>query len=187
MKNSKNYIIFCLVVIVLILSGVLIYSSEGSTNVLVNENIDYSSTTNKFSTESAVVKDENSTEEKFEKVPAAIKSIKYLGNNQWSLEVDILSHNPDWVPGGYGGLYENQSIKIRNLIINKNTKNFTCEFGMFKGEFRSSTDLMNQFNETLDTYRVESQNNPTGYKADLVYDVDIEGGLITATYESCSS
>ena len=76
------------------------------------------------------VNTEDSTSEVFKNQPGAIKSVKSQGVNSWVLVVDLLSHNPKWLPGvdGTGGFFINQNTKIRQLTIDDLTVVKGCRF-----------------------------------------------------------
>ncbi len=126
--------------------------------------------------------------ERFSNTPAIVKSIKSLGNNSWSLDLDILTDNPKWTPGGQEMLYINQNTNIRSLIVNNDTKNHVCVDGGMEeiSMYESNTSLINWFKNLLEGYEEEYKKNG-GNKGEVYYNFDISGNLITATYPRCSS
>lgn len=120
---------------------------------------------------------EQSKTENFKKQPAHILSIKDLGNNTWSVEADLLTHNPAWAPGGMTNepMYINQNSKIRTLTISKDTKVNSCDRAGLTVP-ASPNDLVLSIKKVL------------GMKDGTYINIlDIEGSKITATYEKCSS
>ncbi|MEI8062264.1 MAG: hypothetical protein WCG97_03130 [bacterium] len=140
---------------------------------------------NEFNSEDAHT---NELSEKFSNTPAIVKSIKSLGNNSWSLDLDILTDNPKWTPGGQEMLYINQDTKVRTLIVNNDTKNHVCADGDMEGRkmYESNTNLINWFKNLLDSYEAEYKKSG-GHKGEVYYNFDISGNLITATYPRCRS
>lgn len=74
---------------------------------------------------------EESTTEVFTNQPGDIKSIATNGTNSWVLAVDLLSRNPNWIPGvdSSGPFFLNQNTQIRNLNLTNSTKVYNCGEG----------------------------------------------------------
>lgn len=63
--------------------------------------------------------------------PASVKKITANKTN-WTIELDFLSPNPEFMPGAdgvAGSYFINQSLKIRTFTIDKNTKTYQCGDG----------------------------------------------------------
>ena len=119
---------------------------------------------------------EESSTESFNHQPGDIKSVKVGGVNNWIFAVDILSRNPNWLPGvdSSGPFFLNQNTKIRNLNITSNTKTYNCGEGPDNNS--TSADV---FVSTSDFIKkIQSDEYKTRY-------FDISGTNITAIYEQC--
>ncbi|MEN9649789.1 MAG: hypothetical protein RL094_756 [Candidatus Parcubacteria bacterium] len=127
------------------------------------------------------VQGELSEQQIFVQTPAIVTTIKKVGDASWSIDLDVLTNNPKWTPGGNEMRFVNQSPRIRTLILDNNTKNFTCEDGVFKG----SAQLIDGFTRQLAGYEREYKEG--AHKSDLYYTFDITDTHIVATYEQCSS
>jgi len=114
---------------------------------------------------------EESSTESFKNQPGEVKSVKLDGNNKWVLAVDLLSSNPNWLPGVYssGPFFLNQNTKIRNLNLTNLTKAYNCGGG--------SSDN-NQTSVDVFIKDIQSSEDKTRY-------FDIEGANILAIYEQC--
>lgn len=112
---------------------------------------------------------EESTTEVFKNQPGYIKSITSKGNGLWSIAVDLVTTNPDFLPGVVGPRFLNQNTKIRNLNINSTTK-IVPGCGQV---FVSNDGFMK------DTLKMLPNANPFYF--------DIKGGNISKMIESCAS
>ena len=115
----------------------------------------------------------NKKEEVFKKQPGEIKSITVSGNDQWLLTVDLLSHNPDFLPG-ISSYFINQNPKIRNLTVIKDTKSFICGAGPDKND--TTPDIAQ--NTSVFLSNIEKREYKTVY-------FDIQGSNISAMYQQC--
>ncbi len=114
---------------------------------------------------------ENSTSEVFMNQPGEIKLIKNEGNNKWTLEIDLLSHNSKWSPGNdiNEDFFINQNTKIRDLNATNITKTFKCGMDGIPNVLQNTSDFIN------DIQKGEYKNRY----------FDINGNNIIAMYEQC--
>jgi len=119
---------------------------------------------------------EESTSEVFKNQPGEIKSIESKGSNEWLLAVDLLSHNPKWIPGvdSTGGFFINQNPKIRNLNVSNTTNIYVC--GPGPDENDTSADILVSTSDFIK--EIQSSDYKTRY-------FDINGSNITAVYQQC--
>ena len=123
---------------------------------------------------------ENSLVEIFNNQPGAIKSVVVKGNNQWILTVDLLTKNPNFLPGETD-FFTNQNLKIRNLTVTKDTKAYNCQNpkDYLLGNISS---LMSNIQDVINKAKTDSGLIGTfGY---TIY-FDINGTSITAIYQQC--
>lgn len=130
-------------------------------------------TEEKIVTQPKIVTNEESQKEVFKEQPGEIKSITVLGDNQWLLVIDLLSRNPDFLPG-ISPFFINQNLKIRNLIVTKDTKAFICGAGLDKNV--TTSDIAQ--NLSIFMSDIKKQEYKTVY-------FDIQGSNITAMYQQC--
>jgi hypothetical protein len=178
MKNNKGFAVMGILVVIfaiLVIFCVAYYTGKDSkelTNIEQNQKLE---TENKIK-----VASENNTDEVFNYQPGAIKSIKVIGNNKWNLEVDLLSFNPDFLPGASGRdgeFFINQNIKIRNLNVTVNTKTYDCGAG------HDNNDTTPDVVEGVSSFIANIQNMISEGEATAYF--DIQGTEITAIYEQC--
>jgi|SRR3989338_782715 len=129
----------------------------------------------------------------FERIqPGAIKSIKAEGVNQWNLAVDILEHNPDFLPG-VTDFFINKNPSIANLTVTTGTKTYLCGAGPDGNE--TTPDVL----ENTGVYMIYVQNVINSNKslvqqgiggvenitdwATLYFDID--GVNVTSMYQQC--
>ncbi len=134
---------------------------------------------------------EESPLENFHNQPGAVKSVKVQGN-QWLLEVDLLSQNPEWLPG-VNEPYLNQNTKLRNLIVTKDTRAYVCGLGLDNNDttpdvLQDTTNFMFNTQKAIDRTKLEIQYR--GGQAELMtdwetLDFDISGPNITAIRNIC--
>jgi len=132
---------------------------------------------------------ENSTIEIFNKQPGAIKSITAQSSNQWVLAIDLLSHNPKWIPGvdSTGGFFINQNTKIRNLTVSTNTKAYDCGVQYADGtvigpRLQNTSSFISNIQNTINKAKTDlGLIGEFGYTAYF----DINGTNITAIYMQC--
>ena len=207
MNKNKGFIgiglILAIVLGVAIVGGGAYYLGKGSskqeevnkvnvlpdTNVVNNETQDHS--TKQTEQPKSVVENpsEESSTESFKNQSGAIKSVKSNGTNKWILAVDLLSNNPDWIPGE-NHPYLNQSTKIRNLNVTNLTKTYHCNVVVGSAELLQNTvdyitDIQNYISRAKEDikYRI---GGPVEIMTDWVtYSFDITGTNITAIYEKC--
>lgn len=124
-----------------------------------------------FKITQSITTSEDSSSETFENQPGAIKSIKVNGINNWTLAVDLLSKNPNWLPGvdSTGEFFINQNPKIRNLNVTRDTKAYNCGFDMKPDVLVNTTTFISNIQKS-------------SYKT--VY-FDIKGTNITSIYQQC--
>lgn len=102
------------------------------------------------------------------------------------IKVDYLSANPNWLPGddSSGGFFLNKNPKLRQLLISKDVKIFTC------GGLGGGPEV--KFTGKLDDY-VKTMKESVAYNADgwAVYNFDVVAtqngwdGDIVNIYEQC--
>jgi len=124
-------------------------------------------------TQPKIVINEESSEDVFKEQPGIIKSITVSGNDQWLFVVDLLSHNPDFLPGS-SPFFINQNPKIRNLTVIKDTKSFICGAGPDKND--TTPDIAQ--NTSVFLSNIEKREYKTVY-------FDIQGSNVTAMYQQC--
>lgn len=114
--------------------------------------------------------------EKWTNTPAEIKSI-FLKNKITFLSIDILSHNPKFLPG-ITEFFINQSEKIREVSVNDNTKSYSCGVGP-DGE-QNTADVSMDTKTFLETIQKNLLNN--GY---TTFYFDINNDVVQSIYEQC--
>jgi hypothetical protein len=170
MKNNKGFTgigIILAIIAVLVVGGGAYYLGTKNSFIPQNtevDNLEPIENTDEVNTEEPVV-------EFFHNQPGDIKSIIVKGENQWILAVDLLSRNPNWLPGvdSTGEFFINQNPRIRNLNVTENTKTYNCQ-----------QDVEASF--LLNTAIFISNLQKASYKT--VY-FDIDGENITAMYQQC--
>lgn len=131
---------------------------------------------------------ETSLQEVFKNQPGAIRSLAVSGSNQWMLSVDLLSYNPNWLPGvdSTGGFFINQNPKVRNLTATKNTKTYNCGGpdgdGGKPGLLVNTPSFISRIQADINTgnYTIKK-----GQYGGPVRYLDINGSSITAMYMQC--
>ncbi|MFA6585854.1 MAG: PsbP-related protein [Candidatus Paceibacterota bacterium] len=136
---------------------------------------------------------ENSSTEIFKFQPGAIKSITANGNNKWILDVDLLSQNPNFLPGvggPAGDFFINQNSKIRTLSVTSNTKAYNC--GIVSADVVSNiSDFITKIQNDMvrakleNQYRIGGPLKITDWKFWETAYFDISGTNITAMYQQC--
>jgi hypothetical protein len=163
MKNNKGFTglgLILAVIVVLVIGGVYYLWTKNTTydmyQPLPKENN---------------INNEESVVEVFNNQPGAIKSITTKGDNQWVLAVDLLTKNPNWIPGvdNTGEFFINQNTKIRNLNVTKDTKAYIC-------------GVDSEPNVLQDIVIFISNIQEVSYKTAYF---DINGTNITAIYQQC--
>lgn len=118
----------------------------------------------------------SSTEpEKFQDTPVAIKKI-FQKSNETYFSVDVLSPNPDWVPG-QTPFFLNKSTKLRAVAINDSTKYYFCGNDNLPDVLVSQQSMIDYINMMLD--EADEYDRGVG-----VY-VDIEGSIVKSIYQQC--
>lgn len=193
-KSKLNTVLLIIIIILLVIGLGYFFlrdSKENENTDLVNnlpqEEINNLSQENKESLISE--KSEESDNEIFVSQPGTIKSIVVnkdedgFEKGSWTLSVDLLSSNPNWLPGidSTGGFFLNKNPKIRNLNISSATKIVNCGAQMENYGSGFSGDLLSFINYAQN--RIDDLKNTAefGYTAYF----DIEGTNITAVYEQC--
>lgn len=127
---------------------------------------------------------EESSMETFNNQPGAIKSIIAKENNQWVLAVDLLSRNPNWIPGvdSTGGFFINQNTKIRNLYVTIDTKTYNCGEGPDGNA--TSADVLINTSSFLSSIKADINNNTNEFVGPTRY-FDINENNIISIYEMC--
>lgn len=127
---------------------------------------------------------EESSSEVFKNQPGAIKSIEYDGAE---FLVDLLTNNPNWIPGGSEEFFLNQNSKIRRLNVNNATivKNCATQYkdSSYASGFKS--DLLSFTTYVQD--KINKAKTDPGLVGHFGYTAyfDITGPNITAIYEQC--
>ncbi len=122
---------------------------------------------------------EDSPTESFKNQPGAIKSIKKDGSDKWVLSIDLLTRNPDWIPGAQnsGPFFFNQNQKIRELTLDSSTKisNCTSQNNNYASNFENNLQGFVKYAEKT------TKENNFGFTEYF----DISGTKITTIYEQC--
>ncbi|HEU0085404.1 MAG TPA: hypothetical protein VFQ59_00370 [Candidatus Paceibacterota bacterium] len=124
--------------------------------------------------------------ENFNNQPGAVKSIQTNSSTSWTLAVDLLTHNPNWLPGvdSSGGFFINQNTMIRNLSVTNATKTYICGAGPDGNS--TTADVLENTSSFLSSINANIKNKdynsqfvgPTSY-------FDIKGTSIIAIYQQC--
>lgn len=104
--------------------------------------------------------------------PAEIKKIYKKDDNTY-FSIDILTHNPDFIPGA-NNFFLNKSEKLRDVYINFNTKFYICKDLEANVLINTETILGSINNEWL------NKNTPNP-----LYYFDIEWDMVKNIYEQC--
>lgn len=124
----------------------------------------------------------------FNNQPGAIKSTTDQGNNQWTLAIDLLSSNPEWLPG-VNEKYLNQNTKIRNLIVTKDTKTYNCGIDSKPSVLQNVANYITSIQKYIAQAKLDSKNR-VGGSVELMTDwrtlnFNVNGNNITAIYDIC--
>lgn len=146
---------------------------------LINKNSEseINSQTKNTGTNKEITATETSTSSgKWVNTPADIKSIS-LKDNITYLSIDILSLNPDFLPGKTQ-FFINQSTKLREVSINSNTKSYLCGAGADNNY--TTADISTSTTGLLDGIQNKLLN-----KEYTTYYFDITDANVQAIYEQC--
>ena len=116
--------------------------------------------------------------EQWNYAPAEVKAV-FEQDGITHLSIDILTHNPDFLPG-VTDFFINKNLKLRDVTLNSDSKAYRCGAGT-DGEDTtpdvptSLQQLINDIQKTLAT------NDGRG----LMYYFDIDGALLKIIYEQC--
>lgn len=147
----------------------LVEENEDVKNNLANENSNSSTTADKN-------EEISNTLEKWVNTPAEIKTIS-VKNNVTFLSIDILSHNPKFLPG-VTDFFINQSEKIRDVSINDNTKSYLCGAG--EDDNYNTADVPTDTGNLLAAIQRRLSN-----KEYPIYYFDIDNNVVGSIYEQC--
>jgi len=132
-KSKLNKILLVIIIILFTIGLVYVFfiKFEKRENVLIDNSQQENQSKqiqNKLPAETSVESKEDSASEFFKNQPGEIKSIRIQSNNSWILDVDLLSSNPDWLPGvdSSGEYFVNRNPKIRSLNVTSTTKTYNC-------------------------------------------------------------
>ena len=114
--------------------------------------------------------------EKWINTPAEIKSIS-VKNKITYLSIDILSHNPKFLPG-VTEFFINQSTKLREVSINDDTKSYLCGAGPDGND--NTADVLVDTNNLLAAIQKKLSN-----KEYSTYYFDINSNIVQSIYEQC--
>lgn len=120
--------------------------------------------------------EEANVSEKWVNTPAEIKSMS-TENKITFLSIDILSHNPGFLPG-VTEFFINQSTKLREVSVDDNTKSYLCGAGPDDNE--NTADVSTDTQSLLAVIKDKLLNK--GY---TTYYFDINGGVVQSIYEQC--
>lgn len=130
---------------------------------------------------------EAAPQEFFVNQPGEVKLITSIGVNQWVLAVDLLTHNPNFIPG-VSGFFINQNPKIRNLNVTNTTNTYLCGAGPDGNETtadvpQNTSSFMQGVQSRINEFnQLNIQQQLATYVA---YYFDIERTDITAIYQQC--
>jgi len=178
MKNTFKMGSIAVWVVIVILAILLIigFTSKKSGNISIDKNQPQEQ-------EQSIAGDE----EVFENSPGAIKSITLEGASEWVLEVDILTPNPEWLPG-VNEHFINQNTKIRTLSVTDKTKTYICNENN-PNKLQTTTDFMQNIESNVGQAQSDIQHRiggPIELMTDWVtYYFDITGTDIIAIYYPC--
>ncbi len=148
-------------------------------------------THNLISAQSIQKLDNSKSKEFFKMQPGAIVNIVVQNDSTWVFTIDLLTRNPDWLPGNDSTpFFNNKNPKVRSLIVTKySTKTYKCngaekngiltETSVFIAEIQKLTNIRKSEEEKSEVKIF--RKNPFEYTAYF----DIEGTNITAMYEQC--
>jgi len=169
--NRLNKIFFTLIILTLI---------NGNTNLIFSQS---RKELNNKDSKSQIA--DTSIQDRFKYQPGAILSIKVQNDSTWIFNINLLTRNPNWLPGvnNTGDFFLNLN-KIVNLTISIKTKTYKCE-DRCKPETSSKTsDFIDKIQKTLGKYKNDSEK--FGRKSNIYTAYfDIDGTTITAIYEQC--
>lgn len=128
---------------------------------------------------------EDSARESFRNQPGAITFIEQIGEGEyWSLAVDILTPNPQWIPGGsseQGGFLINKDPKVRDLIVTAETETYRCDGAV--ATKRVDTAAFIAYVQDL-MLRSKTESGMVGEFGYAAY-FDIDGPDVLRIYEQC--
>lgn len=140
-----------------------------------------------FSPTTGLACGEDSLQEVFSNQPGAIKFLTPELGIRWVLAVDLLTHNPNFIPGETP-FFINQNTKIRNLIVTANTKTYNCE-DTKPSLLVNTSNYINDLQSSIIRTKSELKYR-VGGPIELATDYttayfDINGTNITAIYQQC--
>ncbi len=116
---------------------------------------------------------EDSPNERFIEQPGEIKILKEISSEKWVMSLDILTRNPDWIPGE-NDFFINRNPKIRDYIITPSTRVYVCGEGL---DGNSTTpDVEASFTEYIRA--IENDSHRVRY-------FDIRNGRVLSIYNQC--
>ncbi len=133
---------------------------------------------------SATTSSGSSSGEVFRNQPGAIVAPIGRADQGYVLSVNLLSGNPQWIPGGsdnHGGFFIDQNPKVRNLVATPATKAYRCD-----GANPTRSVDISEFIPVIQNIIIKSQTD-AGLVGEFGYTAyfDIKGTTITALYEQC--
>jgi hypothetical protein len=168
-----------IIILVLIAGGVGYYfAKQGAKDkgLRVEQTVQQETADTATQKEILVVATEEDESEIFQNQPGEVKSITNTGVNEWVLEVDLLTHNPNFLPG-INDFFMNQNSKIRNLNVNSSTQTYFCGAGPDNND--TTADIIQNTSNFIQ-YVQNMLNEGVKY-----YYFDISGTEITAIYQQC--
>ena len=119
--------------------------------------------------------------------PVAIQSIVKQPNGTWQFAIDVLSRNPNWVPGGEEPLFLNRSPLIRHLSVTSATKTYAC--GGNPNDNNTSAQLLEptasyvaKLQSRLEQIQTETQASVSQM---VTVNMSADGTKITAIHAQC--
>ncbi len=119
--------------------------------------------------------------------PVAIQSIVKQADGTWQFAIDLLSRNPNWLPGGEGNFFLNLSPVVRHLAVTTATKTYACggnpdDNNTSAGLLEPTVGYVAKLQSRLEQIQTETQVSVpqmvTAY-------MSADGTKITAMYEQC--
>ena len=119
--------------------------------------------------------------------PASIQSIVKQSDGTWQFAIDLLSRNPNWLPGGEGNFFLNLSPVVRHLAVTTTTKTYACggnpdDNNTSAGLLEPTAGYVAKLQSRLAQIQTETQASVpqmvTAY-------MSADGTKITAIYEQC--
>jgi hypothetical protein len=148
------------------------YVNISETQMMPDENQSYK--TIKFA-ENINAEVERPTEKWFN-TPAEIKNV-FVRDGVTYLTIDILSRNPDFIPG-VSDFFINKNDQLREVIISRETKTYICGAGLDGNETTAD-------NQTDTKGVITFIENLISLNQKAIYYFDIENNIVQNIYQQC--